>query len=104
MALVLVRKLSWHLVWADFFLDSWGGGGAAAIPAGACNLSFWGVVLEGTRCSSQLAMDAVAVTILCDAASLSLPAGVAGTKATSLSLARVVLVVLGCDDFHLRLS
>lgn len=57
--------------------------------------------MKGARRGPQLAMDAVAVAVLCDAASLALPAGVAGSQAPSLSLAGVVLVVLGGGDLHL---
>jgi hypothetical protein len=58
-------------------------------------------MLKGTRRSSQLAVDAVTVAVLCNAASLALPTGITGTKTATLSLASVVLIVLGCDDFHL---
>lgn len=72
-----------------------------AAPAGAGDLSLRGVVLEGTGRRPQLAVDAVAVTVLCDAASLALPTSVAGPQAPALSLPGVVLIVLGRDDFHL---
>jgi hypothetical protein len=72
-----------------------------AAPAGTRYLALWRIVLKGTRGGSQLAVNAVAVAVLGHAASLALPAGITGAETAALSLAGVVLVILGRDDFHL---